>query len=227
VSDAELERLRTEYRRRDAAGAGPYRWDNPGYVSYMQDLERSLLRAFAGAGLELTGASVLDVGCGTGYYLHRLREYGAGPCHGIDLMEQRIAEARERYPALDFRVATATELPFERGAVDLATQFTCLSSILDEDVRTKAAAEMQRVAAGGWVLSFDLRSDPRGSGGTPSIGLGPRELRRLFGAPAFLRRVTLRFSLAQSTGRHDVLARALGTLPPLRSHYLGLWRVPG
>ena len=36
--------------------------------------------------------------CGSGYFLHRMREYGAGDCHGIDLMESRIAEARERYP---------------------------------------------------------------------------------------------------------------------------------
>jgi SAM-dependent methyltransferase len=227
VSDAELERIRTEYRRRDAAGAGPYRWDNPGYVTYMHDLERSLLRAFADAGVELTGASVLDVGCGGGYFLHRLREYGAGACHGIDLVEQRIAEARERYPELDFRVGSATELPFERGEIDLATQFTCLSSILDDDVRTQAAAEMLRVAAGGWVLSFDLRSGSRGAVGTPSVGLGPSELRRLFGAPVLLRRVALRFPLAQIAGRHYLLARALGALPRLRSHYLGLWRVPG
>jgi SAM-dependent methyltransferase len=192
----------------------------------MHDLERTLLRAFADAGLELTGASVLDVGCGSGYFLHRLREYGAGVCHGIDLVEQRIAEARERYPALDFRVGSATELPFERGEVDLATQFTCLSSILDDDVRAQAAAEMLRVAAGGWVLSFDLRSGARG-GGTPSVGLGPVELQRLFGAAVLLRRVTPRFPLAQVAGRHDLLARALGALPPLRSHYLGLWRVPG
>ena len=82
VSDAELDRIRTEYRARDAATDSPYRWDNPGYVSYMQGLERSLLRAFDDAGVPLAGARVLDVGCGSGYFLHRLREYGAGEATG-------------------------------------------------------------------------------------------------------------------------------------------------
>ena len=49
----------------------PYRWDNPGYVSYMQSLERALLQALADADVRVAGASVLDVGCGSGYFLHR------------------------------------------------------------------------------------------------------------------------------------------------------------
>ena len=108
MSDAELERIKEEYRARDAATTSPYRWDNPGYVAYMQALERALLRALADAGVALEGARVLDVGCGSGYFLHRFREYGAGECHGIDLMEERIAAARERYPGLELRVGSAT-----------------------------------------------------------------------------------------------------------------------
>jgi SAM-dependent methyltransferase len=227
MSDAELDRIRTEYQARDAATDTPYRWDNPGYVSYMQGLERSLLRAFDDAGVSLAGARVLDVGCGSGYFLHRLRDYGAGEAHGIDLMEDRIAAGRERYPALQLQVGSATELPFADGEFDLVTQFTCLSSILDDDVRLAAASEMQRVS-GGWVLSFDMRGlrrpGSRQAGGTPTVDLDEQELRRLFGEPALLRKASLAFELSQVTGRHDLLARALGAFPPLRSHLLGLWR---
>lgn len=230
MSDAELERIRTEYRARDAAADSPYRWDNPGYVSYMQGLERALLRALDHAGVQLAGARVLDVGCGSGYFLHRLRDYGAGECHGIDLMENRIAEGRERYPALQLHVGSATELPFEDGEFDLVTQFTCLSSILDDDVRLAAAREMHRVAVGGWVLSFDLRGlrlpGRRSAGGTPTVALDEPELRRLFGEATLLRRTSLAFELSQLMGRHDLIATALDALPPLRSHLLGLWRVP-
>jgi SAM-dependent methyltransferase len=227
MSDAELDRIRTEYQARDAATDTPYRWDNPGYVSYMQGLERSLLRAFDDAGVALAGARVLDVGCGSGYFLHRLRDYGAGEAHGIDLMEDRVAEGRKRYPALQLQVGSATELPFEDGEFDLVTQFTCLSSILDDSVRLAAASEMMRVA-GGWVLSFDMRGlrrpGARQAGGTPTVDLDEQELRRLFGEPALLRKASLAFELSQLTGRHDLLARALGAFPPLRSHLLGLWR---
>lgn len=225
--NAELERIRAEYRARDAAGTTPYRWDNPGYITYMQALERELLRALEGAGVPLAGARVLDVGCGSGYFLHRLREYGAGVCHGVDLMEERIAEGRERYPALSLQAGSATALPFADREFELVTQFTCLSSIVDDQVRLAAAREMRRVARG-WLLSFDLRGlrlpRRRARDATPTVGLDRAELHRLFGAPTLLRPVMLAFELGQLVGRHDLLARALGALPPLRSHYLGIWR---
>lgn len=228
MSDAELERIRTEYGARDAALDTTYRWDNPAYVGYMQDVERELLRSFADAGLVLKGARVLDVGCGSGYFLHRLQEYGAGECHGIDLMENRIVDGKERYPTLRLQVGSATELPFSDGEFDVVTQFTCLSSIVDGNVRLAVAREMLRVS-GGWILSFDLRGlrSPLRRGherSTPTVGLDGRELQRLFGTPALLRRVMPTFELMQRTGRHDLVARSLGALPSLRSHLLGLWR---
>ena len=233
MSDAELERIRSAYRERDAAKETPYRWDNPGYVTYMQQVERALLRAFADAGVELAGARVLDVGCGSGYFLHRLREFGAGECHGIDLIENRIEEGRERYPTLHLRVGSATDLPFADGEFDLVTQFTCLSSIVDADVRTVATREMQRVARGGWVLSLDMRGmrppalrRPPPPTLTPTVPLDEKELRRLFGKPTLLRRVGLVFDLTDRIGRHEIVTAALTMLPPLRSHLIGLWRVP-
>jgi SAM-dependent methyltransferase len=232
VTETELERIRAEYEARDAAATTPYRWDNPGYVAYMQIVERALLKAFRDAGVQLDGARVLDVGSGSGYFLHRLTDYGAAEGHGIDLMKARVAEGRRRYPSLHLRVGSATELPYADGEFDLVTQFTCLSSILDDDVRLAVAGEMRRVAAGGWVLSFDMRGLRRpGSGNrpapdTPTVPIDEAEARRLFGDPALLRKAALAFEVAQLTGRHTFLATALGALPTLRSHLLGLWRIP-
>jgi SAM-dependent methyltransferase len=225
VSEGGLDRIRAAYGERDAAAETPYRWSNPGYVTYMQLLERALLRALDDAATPLAGARVLDVGCGSGYFLHRLSEYGAGECHGIDLLASRIEAARERYPGQEWHVGSATELPFAEGSFDLVSQFTCLSSILDDATRAAAAREMLRVAGrDGRVLSVDMRRGSRpGSAGTPTIGLDEDALRTLFGEPRLLRRVALRFDLAQVAGRHALLAQALALARPFRSHVLGLW----
>ena len=103
MTETELERIRAEYEARDAAATSPYRWDNPGYVTYMQIVERALLKAFRDAGVRLEGARVLDVGAGSGYFLHRLTEYGAAEGHGVDLMKDRVAAGQRRYPTLQPR----------------------------------------------------------------------------------------------------------------------------
>jgi SAM-dependent methyltransferase len=225
MSERELDRIRAAYSERDAATESPYRWSNPGYVTYMQLLERDLLRAFDDdAGVKIAGARVLDVGCGSGYFLHRLSEFGAGECHGIDLLDSRIEAARRQYPNHTWHVGSAGELPFEDGAFDLVTQFTCLSSIVDDTSRAEAAQELKRVAGdSGSVLSVDMRQGSRSSGGTPTVGLDENALRSLFGEPRLLWRVALRFDLAQIVGRHAMVAQMLAVLPPLRSHLLGLW----
>jgi len=229
VTEHELERIRAAYEARDAAASSPYRWDNPGYVTYMQLVERALLRAFRDARVRLQGARVLDVGVGSGYFLHRIKEYGAGEAHGIDLMEERIAQGRTRYPTLDLRVGSATELPYGDGEFDLVTQFTCLSSILDDEVRLAVAREMRRVARG-WILSFDMRGLRRPSlrrhdDSTPTVGLDKSELGRLFGEPALLRKVALPFRLTELAGRVPLVTSVLASVPPLRSHLLGLWKI--
>ena len=227
MTEQELERIRSAYAARELAGSGPYRWDNPGYVVYMQALERAVLRAFRDADVPIAGARVLDVGCGTGYFLHRLREYGAGACHGIDLMEDRVATARQRYPGLEFNIGSATELPYAHGSFDLVTQFTCLSSVFDPGMRLAVAQEMRRVARGGWILSFDMRPRRvrRDKAATPTVGLGVEELERLLGEPRLLRLEGLDFELAQHAARHPLLGAMLGTTRFLRSHLLGVWQV--
>jgi SAM-dependent methyltransferase len=229
VTEAELDRIRGEYEARDAAAAGPYRWDNPGYVAYMQILERAVLRTFRDAAFTLEGARVLDVGCGTGYFLHRLQDYGAGECHCIDLVEERIDEGRKRYPTLQLAAGSATDLPFADGTFDLVTQFTCLSSIIDDDVRLRVSREMGRVAAGGAVLSVDIRRRPRRTSKgrpkpTPTVAIDRRELVRLFGEPTILRRTALAFEIAEITGKLPLITDLLASLPPLQSHLIGLWR---
>ena len=147
-------------------------------------------------------------------------------CHGIDLMEDRIAAGRERYPTLELQVGSATELPFADGQFDLVTQFTCLSSILDDDVRLEVA---RRCGASPPAVGFSPGTCAASPAGRPDghrRAAIEQELRRLFGEPALLRRAALAFELTQLVRGHAILTAVLAALPPLRSHFLGLWRLP-
>lgn len=65
-----------------------------------------VLWAFAG---DVNGLTVLDAGCGTGYLSRKLHDQGAHVT-GIDFSERMIAIARARYPDIDFRVDSCSEL---------------------------------------------------------------------------------------------------------------------
>jgi SAM-dependent methyltransferase len=75
-----------------------------------------VLWAFAG---DVSERTVLDAGCGTGYFSKKLRDHGALVI-GIDFSERMIAIARGLYPELDFRVDDCAELrTIDDGHCDL------------------------------------------------------------------------------------------------------------
>jgi SAM-dependent methyltransferase len=158
----EAERMRAEYRRRDATpSARESAWLDPVHRRRLQELEWALLDELSRTGLQLAGARALEVGCGSGYFLSRLIDYGVSQGVGIDLVEERIVVARERYPQLELVVGDATSLPWPDESFQLVTQFTCLSSVLDSGVRRAIAGEMWRVLApDGLLFSYDMRPVP-------------------------------------------------------------------
>ena len=244
MSDAELERIRAAYQERDAAGAGRSAWLERPYRQRMQELEGALLEGLAAAGTDPAGARVLEVGCGSGYFLSRFLDYGAAHAAGIDLMEHRIAQARERDPRLELVAGDAARLPWEDGSFDVVTQFTCVSSVLDAELRRAIAAEMWRVLrAGGTLVSYDMTETPvavrgfrraaalrrRGAppAGTSTTAIDAAELHRLFpGADFVLRRITPSTDVAGSADRNRLLAALAAVLPLVRTHLLGIARKP-
>lgn len=173
----------------------------------------------------LMARKILDVGTGGGGELARLIDLGANPrlCHGIDLIEGRIAEARRRLPSVDFRVADGTELGFDDGEFDLVFLSTVVSSILDHDVRRSISREANRVLRrGGCVLWYDSRYP---SPSNPNVRpVSRRELQRMF--PGFVhtvKSVTLLPPLARRLGpTTGILYPALSAVPFLRSHLVGV-----
>lgn len=110
--------------------------------------------------LPLTGKRILDVGCGTGRQLLSFLMQGALPddLYGIDLIPERIAEAKAKHPLIHLQVGSAEQLDYPDASFDLVTQFTVFSSILDEQMQASIAREMNRVTKpGGLIVWYDLR----------------------------------------------------------------------
>jgi ubiquinone/menaquinone biosynthesis C-methylase UbiE len=241
----EAERIRAEYERRDSAAAvGASPWLDPVYRVQLHELESALLEELRRAGAPLAGARALEVGCGSGYFLGRLLDYGAAHAAGIDLVDERIAVARERHPRLELVVGDATALPWPDASFDLVTQFTCLSSVLDREVRRAIAAEMWRVLApGGALVSYDVRAprlpvrafrraagplSRRGEPGTPAEPVEVAELAEWFPAAALRHRsVGVDPGVGALLARLHISPRLAARVPALRIHELVVARKRG
>lgn len=116
-------------------------------------------------GLELTdraalfcrfpvGSELLDVGCGNGVTVQRLRDgHGCNAC-GIDTSPLLIAEGLERDPTLSLRQARAEALPFADHSLD-GIFCECVLSLLPDPVQ--ALKEFHRtLRPGGKLVISDL-----------------------------------------------------------------------
>ncbi|PKG77848.1 23S rRNA (guanine(745)-N(1))-methyltransferase [Shewanella sp. Actino-trap-3] len=91
---------------------------------------------------------ILDIGCGEGYYSHRLFEalqsVTQSHCElfGVDISKSAIRYAAKRYSDLHFCVASAFEMPLANNSFDLAIRIYAPSKI----------EELQRVIKPGGIL---------------------------------------------------------------------------
>jgi len=113
-----------------------------GYHEMLDRLEAGIVEPLA------RGRDVLEVGCGTGLILKRIRD-AARSLTGLDISRGMLAEARRRGFAVT--EGSATHLPFADESFDLAYSFKVLAHV--PDVRL-ALHEMARVVRpGGYVVA--------------------------------------------------------------------------
>lgn len=228
--NAELERIRREYRRRDEneALSSHYAASAPGTRFLAERRERAILDALRAA-LQTPASTIrlLDLGCGVGADLVRFEALGIRPSAlvGFDLLRERLVRARSRSPQSVLAQGNAGELPFPDETFDVVFQSMVFTSILDRDLRRRTASEMLRVLRPeGLILWYDFRWNPTNRA---TRGIGISELRRLFPRCAIVaRRVTLAPPLAHIAAPIAPLgARALEAIGLFRSHYLAVIRV--
>jgi ubiquinone/menaquinone biosynthesis C-methylase UbiE len=105
---------------------------------------------------DVTGLTGLDIGCGEGNNTRLLADRGAR-MSAIDIAESFVAYARQpelhQPHGIDYRVASAVELPFEDATFDFATGFM---SFMDIPETKRVVTEAHRVLKPGGFLQFSI-----------------------------------------------------------------------
>ena len=104
------------------------------------DREFDLLRTLLDA---RPGETLLDVGCGTGYFTRRFAREAGLQVTGIDIDPDMIAFARQQAPEIGFALADMQRLPFAAAGFDHVVAVTALCFAADE---RQALREMVRMA---------------------------------------------------------------------------------
>ncbi len=223
----EINRIKSVYLMREQQGiTHTYSYFNPAFLFHMQERERAILKMLRDVDFQLNEAKVLEVGCGSGHILNRFLEFGAKEVYGIELLENRVAIAKSSYPQIKIIEGNAVNLPYKDNSFDLVTQFMCMSSVLDQQMRLEVAKEMWRVLKpGGGILWYDLRpffetfTKGNFSQGIHRIDL--KELKQLFPLGELkYKGVSLVLKLANFSDKSYFLSYLFSLFPFFRTHYL-------
>jgi 2-polyprenyl-3-methyl-5-hydroxy-6-metoxy-1,4-benzoquinol methylase len=201
-----------------------WRADNPGNLAIRQELVSAVWQLAGGA---LAGADeVLDVGCGTGWWLGHLAEEGTVHAHlyGVDILSDRVSAARRHVPSATILRGDVRAL-FNGHSFGVVTLFTVLSSLRShEDVRSVLRRCWSVVAPGGVLLVWEPRwPNPLNP---VTLSISRRELRQGLGRdPASTRTTTLLPALARRLGPDtSTVYPKLASVRLLRTHRLSCFR---
>lgn len=226
---SEAERIARAYEDLETRAGARWNADNLGNQLILAERRRVTRELLERAGwVPLGDRRVLEVGSGGGSELAWLREVGAESraLVGVDLLSDRVASARSKYPELTFHQANAEHLEFADRSFDLVMALTVFSSIFDESMAANVASEMVRVVrAGGAVLWYDVRYYSNSNRNVHAVTAA--QLKSLFpGLSGKPQTITLLPPLARRLGRAARVGYPLlSRLPPMRSHLIALlWK---
>lgn len=229
---AERRRVTGVYRRYAASSRKRRGWSatNPGNAAIRAELVGAV---FDLAGATLGGAeSILDVGCGSGWWLELLagrRAPGTGgpDLYGLELLADRGAAAGRRVPSAQIATGDARALPYPDAGFDAVTLFTVLSSLATRADAERALSQARRVLRpGGVLLVWEPRLRNPLNGAT--LFISPALLAsRLPTGGTRARLTTVAPPLARRLGaRTDQLYPRLASIKPLLTHRLVCAREP-
>lgn len=223
VSD--IERMKQEYtdRRHRLSQSDKYSVFNASARFAIHQRQHAMIRIFKEHGIiNLSKQSIIEIGCGSGGVMSELHWLSASPVNltGVDLLLNRLVDARQNHPGSLFVNANGQFLPYASHEFDIAMQFTAISSILDDEIRRGVCLEMLRVIKPtGFILWYDFWLNPINR---QTRGIRPAEIRHLFPHCTYeFHKITLAPPIAR---RVVPISRTLGlileNLKIFNSHYL-------
>lgn len=221
----DIARLRKEYEDRKLrfVNSDMYSWFNSANLFGIHQRQRALITVLKKHNFVcLSQFQILEMGCGSGGVLTEFLSFGAAPTSlfGVDLLLDRLFQARQQLSTSHFSNAYGQSLPFPSNSFDLVLQFTALSSILDLSLRQEVCNDMLRVLKpGGMILSYDFWLNPTNP---QTHGIRPAEIRCLFPDCKFdFQRITLAPPIARRLVSVSwLLCAFLEKLKIFNTHYL-------
>lgn len=129
--------------------AHPPKWITLGHPSYVWRFGQDRRLALVLKHVDLKGKRILDVGCGTGTYVRKFKDF-SDDVYGVDIDPEKISQAR--LTAARVTVAPAEALPFPDGFFDVVFLHEVIEHVGDDQ---QAVAEAVRVTApGGSVVIY-------------------------------------------------------------------------
>jgi ubiquinone/menaquinone biosynthesis C-methylase UbiE len=99
--------------------------------------------------VQLEGKRLLDIGCGMGAFVRRLREFSPR-VYGVDIDAERVAEGAKEVPNL--ALAVGEHLPFAEETFDVVLLHEVLEHVTDDLATLREARRV--LAPGGRVVLF-------------------------------------------------------------------------
>jgi SAM-dependent methyltransferase len=221
-------RLKAAYERRNLQiPKNRYSYFSVGHLLAIQERERRVLALLTRVShVSLEDMKILEIGCGTGFWLREFIKWGARPENivGLDLLAERIEECRRLCPSgVVARCCNSSRIDSPADSFDLVLQSTVFSSVLDRATKRQMASEMVRVLRRpGIILWYDLcMNNPN----NPDVrGIDRRELSALFpGCKIICNRITLAPPLARVLAPYArTICEILTGLRLLNTHLLAV-----
>ena len=98
--------------------------------------------------LPLERPTILDMGCGMGWFANQLAEFG--PTTGIDLCDEAIAQAKSKFPQVTFMAGNVFEMELPEQHFDVVVSQEVIAHVPDQTGYVERAARVLK--PGGYLI---------------------------------------------------------------------------